>query len=237
MTRPRHAHGPGSAEPLPPVRPNLAHRIARSFWLALLFVAAVAAGGISTAEAGSITYSIVSPPNPSVGGSIQGTITTDGTIGTITASDITGWNVNVFDSSHALLLTLDNGNSQIKLVTPIGGLTATPTELELPTQPPALGPDSLAFFESQSGPYMVWQFVNPTLATIGSGTNGSINDNSFFLAHSTMTPYVIATAVPEPSSIALGAVGAAALILFGCWHRLDGRRQRWDGRAGPGAGD
>jgi hypothetical protein len=226
MPRRRPAQLTDRAGTLSPVRAHRAPRITGARALAFVLLGMVAAAApAKTAQAGNVTYSINSPPNPAVGGSIQGTITTDGATGNLSASDFINWNINVYDTSHTLLLTLDSSNSNT-FVSDV--ITATPTELQLPE--PVTGSEFsnlLVFREGPLGAFLNYQwFVGSSNANIISESSDTpAGGTIFFSAASTESPFVIAS-VPEPSTIVLGAIGTTSLFLYGCWRRLDRHRQR-----------
>ncbi|MGO9991141.1 MAG: VPLPA-CTERM sorting domain-containing protein [Steroidobacteraceae bacterium] len=78
--------------------------------------------GVGTAGASPITYTIndvlipggpVQPGGGNQPTSIAGTITTDGTIGTLTSADIIGWNFSVVDYANSVTLSYNPSNSYI----------------------------------------------------------------------------------------------------------------------------
>jgi hypothetical protein len=92
---------------------------------------------------GPITYNIESYAALQNGYTMSGTITTDGTIGTLASADVTGWSFSVTGPTSYQLTSL----------TPTAGffldnLTATATSLTL--APPTAGQESLLGFEGGS---------------------------------------------------------------------------------------
>jgi hypothetical protein len=70
---------------------------------------------VSEATATPITYAVgiglpIGVPDPTVGGQLTGTITTDGTIGYLAISDITSWNLTLTVGSHSAELDPTNSN-------------------------------------------------------------------------------------------------------------------------------
>jgi hypothetical protein len=172
-----------------------------------------------------ITYTVdetglASPSCPSCGtGSIIGTITTDGTIGTLATSDITDWNLTVSYDGSSFTLTGPNyptGNSTVYVVG--SDLTATATQLLFNFG----GADGgYLFFQSPTegvnAPYACFISDNSTNcfdanAIVGdptSGTNGSSNPYEVVKGD-----IAIGTATPEPSSFSMAmlAIGLFGLI-------------------------
>jgi len=164
----------------------------------------------SATQATAAVYSF----NYSVGtGSASGSITTDGTLGTLTAANIVDWSVSL-DGNPGNTFTLLgplSGNNSAKLVSG-SGLSATATDL--------------MFDFSQSG-YLLLQ--NPS---IGSGQNficfaghdvcggfsNAINVTTSVFGVNTLTMsglQSIATTVPEPDAFAMLGLGLALMGLIG----------------------
>ena len=101
----------------------------RQFLLGFLGIFA----GVTTAHADQITYDIVSYPSLQNGFSLSGSITTDGTIGLLSPTDIVSWSFEISKDN----VTDDNTGTNIN--GPVG-LIATPTALALlrPTDFPSL---------------------------------------------------------------------------------------------------
>src|SRR6267378_6044483 len=75
----------------------------KSLWsIAVVFAVAVESPTVLRATATDITYTV----NQTVGaGGVTGTITTDGTIGTLAAGNIIGWNLLLNSGSSTITLT------------------------------------------------------------------------------------------------------------------------------------
>ena len=65
----------------------------------LAAAALLAVCGASALQAGAVVYNIVNYPGLENGWTVSGTITTDGTIGTLSASDITAWSWSLTDGA------------------------------------------------------------------------------------------------------------------------------------------
>jgi hypothetical protein len=100
---------------------KLTSSIARTKGILGAAVAVVFFAG-STSTAGAITYNI---NRTILGGSVTGTIQTDGATGILNASDITGWNLNLNGVGASFNIT--NSNSSKALVG--SDVSATPTTL------------------------------------------------------------------------------------------------------------
>jgi hypothetical protein len=158
---------------------------------------------------GSITYNIVNYPELQNGYTVSGTITTDGQTGTITTADITSWDVSVL-LSGVIQLNFTPTNSTASAL-----LTATTTALTNPTTPP---PQVLEFLDSSlPSTYIIW--VGPSSSFYQSANFGA----SLWFSEWPTNGVIAASAVPEPSSFILLAVGAGAVIAH-VWSR---RGRRW----------
>jgi hypothetical protein len=169
---------------------------------------------LSAAKASSITYSITYNVNIALvfGVTANGTITTDGMLGTLTASDITDWNLLL----HGGLanFTLSNSNSSVA---------------DLGTTPPLTATSTGLFFD----------FSSTTLGFIGFATSGSTNGLSFcdvgacgsqfagiaiivnslgITEKSSGDLEIASRATPIPAAFPLFATGLGAMGLLG-WRR------------------
>ena len=96
-----------------------------------------------TTRAGQITYDLQNYPADQNGHTLSGTITTDGTIGTILGQNIVSWNVTIDATDNFSSLTLEHDTVPL-------GMIATPTELTLPP-PLTTGQDSLLLNSTSEG--------------------------------------------------------------------------------------
>jgi len=109
--------------------------------IALLFVCVAIAASLP-ARAQNVTYTLVGwsipataqycslPGNSCSPTTISGTITTDGTLGGLTAANIVDWNVSVPDYAISVTTTYNPSNSSINLGSndgPTGGVSAVNT--------------------------------------------------------------------------------------------------------------
>jgi len=143
-------------------------------------------------------------------------ITTDGTIGVIATANIIGWNIAISDSTDAftLLGPISGGNSGVRVTG--SDLTASATDLR---------------FNFDSGSFVSYLTIqSPDVGTDGHfyavQTNGNFDGNGPAEVIDPRTHFdtidrsprsgnmVIASVVPEPSSLALCMLGA-----LGVWIR------------------
>ncbi len=195
-------------------RPNR-HPIAQC-----LIAALTAVVGLSHAAlAGDITYTIQSPANPTVGGSIEGTITTDGNTGTLATGDFLSWDISVLAMNGSTLLTLNQSNSSVGN---LAGITATSQDLILTAA--TAGADTQLVFDESGAQFVGWVDISGGAPYVGSGSSGTMAD--YFVAAITV-PYTIAVAaaVPEPGSLVLASIGALAATAYG-WRRQAANRRR-----------
>ncbi len=153
--------------------------------------------------AGSITYNVIDYPDQQDGYHVSGTITTDGTIGALTASNFLSWSLLVTNGSEShLISSADPGPGP--QVTVVGDVEATASTLYLPTDVPV---DQLNYILILRGGTnrIQWATVNfPPLpdAYFYSGTRPP--ENRVFWEHVfdiDAPGFIVASAVPEPSSI------------------------------------
>jgi hypothetical protein len=178
--------------------------------IALVFAAIVAP---TVLKADSITYAV----NQTVGiGSVVGSITTNGTIGTLTRSEITGWALTLNDGTNSLAVSSASPTAITQApFPPSTDLTATLTNL------------LFNFSSTDSG------FLILGLPTVPGGggevtweASGSINshihifdidgDGIFLTTPTLVGNQVIASvsaAVPEPSTISLMLIGIGLVFL------------------------
>jgi hypothetical protein len=171
-----------------------------TFWLAF------------TGSAGAdIIYHVNLPVD---GGSVTGTITTDGAIGTLFNGDITAFNLTLFDgTATATLMDGVNGGS---IFIGAGSLAATPTDLTFNFN---LSVTFVNFFTSP-GCQPIW-----TLRTNGGSACNAVSGTVMSVqATSTTGPATMSeigagnvvigttTVIPEPGSVGLMVTGLASLI-------------------------
>jgi len=181
------------------------------------------------AAAADITYDV----NQTIGttGSVTGTITTDGTIGTLTTNSFTGVS-NYVDYNLTATLGSDTASLQQSIVgtVPSGfgnAVTATPTELLFNFSAP--GNPTLTFFGSPFTGVLqpcqpLWSLRNGGIACNGASASSSLQlVNGGPIATMALTGnQVIGTVAPEPmpeiplpATLPLFASGLGALGLLG----------------------
>jgi hypothetical protein len=168
------------------------------------------------AEAGQITYSIQNYPADQQGAILSGTITTDGTLGRLTAADIVAWTWTITPPSGPSL-TLSGVTSSVsllmatdqQLLLPIGENNAIPSELFL-VGPVGSSTAQLEYFRPSAG-------QGDSIYSAANGNLGSaywITDNPQMGGADPWVIGVVASSVPEPSGVVLMSLGISAL-LFG----------------------
>lgn len=165
--------------------------------------------GPGLAAASPITYTL----DQTVGsGSVTGTITTDGTLGTLTASNISAWDLNLAGPGASLNLT--NSNSALEFVG--ADLSATATDLffnfsaadngYLLTQETGYHHSGYHYYCDSAGTGTCYAGI--------SDVPGYYKDASAQYDSTPTGTQVIATAVPEPAALALLALPLTALAFL-----------------------
>jgi hypothetical protein len=186
----------------------------------------------SIVRAGSKTYHLIDYGNyDSNSYTLHGSITTDGVMGQLSATDITAWNINLEQAgSSAPLFPINPANTFVRVAS---GVVATAAGLELMSPPSTYSApyvSNLIIEDQASNIGLDWQIAweNPTsvnYATLGYSTN-AIYQNRADVSQPTNTIYsptdnphnfLVATSVPEPGTFALliaGACGWIGVTLF-----------------------
>ena len=158
----------------------------------------------TAANATPITYAVDQPLGP---GSATGTITTDGTIGTLAAADIVSWDLHLNDGTNTSVLASSLGTNYV--VVDGSALTASSMNLE---------------FNYSSGSFADFYFGNfdntgELCYTASSNCWGPTGVGVYNVAGDGQSVYiavagnqVIASAVPEPLSMALFGGGLAGMV-------------------------
>lgn len=183
--------------------------------------------GVSTAQAASITYSIIDNPSVENGWTVSGTITTDGTLGTLSRSNILSWAYTFTKGA-----TVESwSSSDPTAASAVEGLVATSTQLILPGNVPNNEVETLSL--SYSGGtddqlFLVWERAGPSSGRFGGpaydqyygqdhgGTNTLWSTDS--PGTSLSSDWVIGTeqnspVVPEPSTLVFATFGFGAIII------------------------
>jgi hypothetical protein len=182
-------------------------RFTLMFLGSLVFAALTASPAVA-----DYTYAVnFSDPITGGGGdvSVSGTITVD-KLGSLGASDFTDYSLT-FSSPNSGSATLTTSNSSLEYVQQGSTINATATELSM-TFPPASKFDSDVFLIYNMSFDQSFQlsetYGSPAGRNIGNGS-----DSSFVSLGSGVTTVIgtASAAVPEPSSLVLGAIGIAAV--------------------------
>jgi PEP-CTERM motif len=180
------------------------------------------------ANATPITYNILNNPDLQNGWTLSGTITTDGTIGTIQANDILSWTWTITKGVNSFTASSTNPGAQ--QVFPIG-ITATAAGLLVHVDPtfgtgidPFLKiPNGLQFFDSPN--LLVWAQSGMGSISLFAGTVSSptaLWDTNFAIGPGSSSLLIASTSVPEPASLYLVGFGAVGVYVMG--HKRRARR-------------
>lgn len=159
------------------------------------------------AQAAPITYVI----NRTIGpGSTVGTITTDGTVGTLSTGNIVSWSLSIIDGDGTGAFLLNAATSQVLVQGSL--LSATTSGLNFNFA----GSNGLILFQAPTiGSGQNWWCMEGSSSNCsGSGTGETVNrlGTATYLAIATAQAIgVTANAVPEPASLALFGVAVAGL--------------------------
>jgi PEP-CTERM motif len=174
-------------------------------------------------QARATVYDIIAPSGLPIPGTISGTITTDGVTGTLSASDITNWQINqTLDTVHFLSF-LNPTNSAVSLTG--GALSATATALDFnfgDATASLLKFESPNFFGGSGG--LSLQFcdagsvcTNQVLATVSSFemlvliAPGCCSTSDGSAQNGIVEIAAAAPAVPEPSTWVMLLLGFAGI--------------------------
>jgi hypothetical protein len=181
--------------------------------LGRIAVSLVIAVGISgQASAGPITYDIVNYPADQNGATLSGTITTDGTIGSLAATDVLSWSWTITPAGGSSFTT---SSADLNATAELRGVSASSTEIMLPNTIPGQPENFFALLSNKGGFNNDLEYDHETNANIYLGTGGGTqfwaNQNPVLNGGDT---WIIATtsAVPEPSTLTLLGIGAAGLF-------------------------
>ena len=180
------------------------------------------------------TYNLMNYPAEQNGYSLSGFITTDGMVGTLSSSDVQSWSVTVTNSGNSSYTFQCTANS-VQDVFPsdnggyiniLSGVVATPTQLTIPPDNTTYGENLWMVGNADSiTSLIIWSNVSTQKFSecfcplgpfqVGSDQNGWATTDPQ-LNGSTTWIIAQAAAVPEPSTIAMLAVGAIGLL---GWNR------------------
>jgi hypothetical protein len=182
-----------------------------------LSVALAAAACALALSVGAAKASVVYDVDLSAGirGSVTGTITTDGTIGTLNSGNITGWDLTLNEGSDTFVLQPGVGND----VTILGTQTsATATGLFFNFSGTGIVGLTFTSAASPSNVFLCFGLAGTCLAGIGDGIVFGGGAFSGFQIHTESGLVEIAQATPLPAALPLFASGLGALGLLG-WRR------------------
>ncbi len=178
-------------------------------------------GFSSIGHSGTITYAIQNYPDDQGGYNVSGSITTDGTIGNLTASNVLFWTWTITSPNGSV--ETHSSNEPFAFLQS-QGVVASSSEITIGTDPAIPGGYSNGFEMSYFPP--VGASGSFTLAYVREGDDSSSFNHYFggnYISPDWLSsnpsmggtdPWVIASAVPEPSSIALmGFAAAFGLVL------------------------
>ncbi len=180
----------------------------------------------AAALAQPITYDLI-PAAVNANYILTGSITTDGTIGTLASGNIVSWSLDLRETVAPFLnITANNGQHR----TFQGTITATPSALSIPFVATPIGPFPL------DGGMLTLGNINQDVmnvsfqTAVGSSTNGVVTTwaafttvedlslqlaggvQNFYASSPLPPPFIFATA-PEPSSVVLAFLAAAGLAI------------------------
>lgn len=178
-------------------RYGIARTITKALGVILMSLTSVA-----MSQAANITYGVNLPVGP---GGVTGFVTTDGTLGTIQNANLVDWSLLLKDGSTTFTLTgpLSGNNSAQNNF----GLTATATTLSVSLtsgwrlQNPCVTCGGPWLYFNSGGTPDIW------LSAGGAQINVTPASGTYVVG-----TVAAPTAVPEPSSVALAALGFAAVL-------------------------
>jgi hypothetical protein len=158
------------------------------------------------AAGGSITYLLKNYSVDQNGHTISGSITTDGIMGTLTASDIKSWRITIDSTTFS--------SSDPNAHTTLALLQATPTTLTLPQQTPTSCSPQLILLTAKphsQPPHMVeWNQVTNTPLYSGVSA-GALEWLTYQPSMGGTNPWLLAS-VPEPTAGVLIGIGVGSVI-------------------------
>lgn len=168
-------------------------------------------GIVGQTSAGSITYSIQNYPADQNGTMVSGTLTTDGIVGDLAATDVLSWSWTITPRlGTAFTLSSSDAGSQVivkgSVVASLGEITIDEASSVSNEFVLADSSTSVYLYYARDIGYNAYLGVIPTGA-IWATINPVMDANE---------SWIIATAsVPEPSSLTLLGIASVGLTLFG----------------------
>jgi hypothetical protein len=161
--------------------------------------------GSGFVRAAAITYDVNDGPYGINGATIMGTVETDGTIGTLTASDFLTWSLLLSDGVGDTF-TLTPGDSSVTITGT--ATTATPSLLLFNYDtPPSTDAGDLGYFEIMDATAgWGWQLAVPPGQSVGGVLQPNPDLGTIGLLSLSPQPITIG-AVPEPSGFSLLTAG------------------------------
>jgi hypothetical protein len=171
-------------------------------------------GMVGQASAGPITYDIANYPADQNGATLTGFITTDGTIGVLTSSDIVSWSWTITPvGGTAFTLTSSEFGSEASMRGPV---TASLTSITLPDTT-AGQPENYFALLGSGNPDLEYDHETGDNVYLGQIPAGTIWSNTNPVLNGSDTWIIATTSVPEPSTLTL--LGIAAVCLAGVARR------------------
>jgi hypothetical protein len=188
----------------------------RSAAIPLLILAGLALGQ-QEVRAGTV-YSIVDYPADQNGYNIEGSITTDGSTGTMTTTDfITGWNITILKNGVTQVTYSGGSGAAGGAKLSAGDLLDTSKSISLDFS------TATDLMLQASGANTEWQSLpGPTNFTVYA----SSDTQQLFWASAFPQFSLIATAVPEPPAAVLAGIGAGIVIACGLVRKRRAQRRQ-----------
>jgi len=151
---------------------------------------------------------------------VDGTITTDGNFGVLSATDIFAWNLTISSDTHVPIITLTNANSAVSVSG--SGLTATPLFLLFNynsdpkaflkfTEDPSIADSRIIYESGSSFGFFGAQGCTPPVPGLESCENQPAEFRSGI--------GVVGVVTPLPAALPLFATGLGALGLLGRYRK------------------
>lgn len=169
-----------------------------------------------------ITYDFVNYASLQDGDTVSGSITTDGAIGALAASDITAWSVTVTGPLAPFSISSTDSKAALTAL----NMTATQTQVNI--YAPLTGNLNEILFTGGDGHtglhYIRSNDSTGTYDFYDSIVDGNLQWGSFTAGSNTLqltaiNPWLIATAVPEPSSALLAAIGGVLGLVVAVYRK------------------